>query len=276
MPIIYGLFDPRDAVDLQDCRYVGQTIHTANERLAEHLTTASSGTRRHVYNWIRKVRRACETPTIIVIEDIDDDVHDDVLGILVDDAERDWIAIGRQLGWKLTNQNDGGRGNRGYKHTAETKAKISAIHTGRKMPPRSDDWRRKISEANTGRKQSPEHVAQRAEANRGKRRTPEQRARIGESQRGRVASEETRQRISASKTGVPNPKSAESNRGKVLSEDHKQRIREGVLANLPTGEARERVLEAARSRPSEETKAKMSAARSAWWERKRAADNPDD
>lgn len=264
MAIIYGLFDPRSPLMLYNCRYIGQTIQSSTERRGQHITDSRSGKQRYVHKWIRKMESDGVSPVIVIIDRFDDNDYD-----AIDGAERFWIAKGRGDGWRLTNHNDGGRGNRGYKHTEETKAKISEAHTGRKLPTRSEEWRRKQSEAHAGKKRSPESIAKAAESNRGRKRSPETRKAISDGNMGRTVSDETRQKISDSKSGVPNPKLADALRGRPLSEDHKQKIRESVLANLPQGEARERVLEAARTKPSEETKAKMSDARKAWWANKR-------
>lgn len=47
----------------------------------------------------------------------------------------------------------------GRPHGPETKAKIAASKIGLKMPPRSDEHRRKLSESQKGRVISPEHMA---------------------------------------------------------------------------------------------------------------------
>ncbi len=76
-------------------------------------------------------------------------------------------------------------GPRGYKHTAEAKAKISATHKGR-IPPNkgkkaSQETREKISLANRGEKNW----------NFGKKASPETRARLSESHKGKKQSPET-------------------------------------------------------------------------------------
>jgi group I intron endonuclease len=67
---------------------------------------------------------------------------------------------------------------RGLVHTAETRAKLSAL---RKGVPKSSEWRAKMSVIQTGKKRSPfspEWRAKLSESNKGKLRTPEQRANV--------------------------------------------------------------------------------------------------
>ena len=266
MAVIYGLFDPRRPLHLWEVRYIGQTTMHPEERLSAQIGEATRSTpRRPVGKWLRKLTAAGIRPTVVALE-ADDDSE-------IDAREIAWIAEGRRQGWRLLNVVDGGRGIRGYRHTEETKAQISASLTGRKLPPRSDEWRRKISEAKRGKKQSPETVAKRAASRIGSKHSPETRAKIAEANRRRVVTDETKAKMSASKRGVPNPKAAEALRGRTLTEEHRLRISEGVRANLPAGDAKERVREAARQRPSEATKQKMAAARQAWWERKRQSED---
>ena len=268
MAVIFGLFDPRKPIWLWEVRYIGQTEKRAEVHLQEYITISRQPNRRPVIKWIKKLMDEGTRPVVRIFEHASDGD--------IDEREIVWIAEGRRQGWRLLNVNAGGRGNRGYKHSEESKAKISAAGMGRKMPPRSDEWRRKRSEALRGKKQSPELIEKRAAGQRGQKRSPETRAKIGEANRRRVVTEETKRRISASKTGVPNPKGSIAQRGKKLTPEHRRRISESVKANPATGEAKERQIQAAKQRPSEETKLKMSEARRAWWERKRLEDQNTD
>ena len=261
MGVIYGLFDPRRPLWLWEVRYIGQTTKTAEQRLVEQIDVSRRQNRRPVEKWIRKLAEEDARPVVRVFEQPDTDD--------LDEREMTWIASGRLQGWRLLNVSDGGVGIRGYQHTEETKASISASLTGRKMPDRGDEWRRKISEAQTGKKQSPEHVEKRIAHQRGKERTPETRKKIGESNKGRIVSEETRKKISDSKTGVPNPKVSEALKGRPLSEEHRKNITKANQRDRSPEEI-EQCRELGKQRPSDETKAKMAAARRAWWERKRS------
>jgi group I intron endonuclease len=73
----------------------------------------------------------------------------------------------------------------GWKHSAETKAKLSAAKRGRKLTPAHYA---KISAAGKGRKQSKEWVAKRVAFHRGKKRSQEACVRIGAKHKGKVIS----------------------------------------------------------------------------------------
>ena len=118
MPYIYALCDP----DTQEVRYVGKT-KSIQERYKAHLTSQSSANTHRKY-WIRSLRKQGKKPLIKVLEEVDASIWKE--------RERWWIAEMRQQGARLTNLTDGGEGTNGYKHTPETKAKISASNTGKK------------------------------------------------------------------------------------------------------------------------------------------------
>lgn len=71
--------------------------------------------------------------------------------------------------------------NTGFKHSIETRKKLSRIRTGHTT---SDETKRKISEAQKGRQQSAEAVAKMAQSLRGKKQTPESIAKRAEKMRG--------------------------------------------------------------------------------------------
>jgi hypothetical protein len=93
----------------------------------------------------------------------------------------------------LRNQSDGGEGNLGYKHTPETKQRVSMQFRGRKQSP---EWvEKRISQIRGenngmyGRKHSPEARRQMSLSRTGRKRGP--------------LSEETRRKISEAKKGKP-------------------------------------------------------------------------
>lgn len=116
----------------------------------------------------------------------------------------------------------------GIERSAEYRAKISALHKGRKhtdearrnmsrgqrnRPPVGDATRAKLSAAGRGRPQSEEHKAKRAAAQRGKPsplrgvpKAPEHVAKVSAALKGHAVPEKTRQAV------------AEANRRRVLSE----------------------------------------------------------
>jgi len=75
--------------------------------------------------------------------------------------------------------------------SVEARGKLSAALLGRKKPPRTDEWKRKQAEAHRGQKNSPEAIAKTAAGNRGQKRTPEQNARQVARQLGQRRSAES-------------------------------------------------------------------------------------
>lgn len=166
---IYGLFDPAapDAI-----RYVGKSTH-AEKRLGAHLR--SRGVNAHRENWIASVRAAGRTPAFVVLDTAATDAE-------ANELERQHIARLRAAGADLTNKTDGGDGQpkgwnppehwraahrgrlkgrkrnrevvdriaralQGHSVSPETRAKIGAANTGRRHPPRSEEYRAKLSAA---------------------------------------------------------------------------------------------------------------------------------
>lgn len=125
--------------------YVGKTFE-GSKRLIEHLHVSQKD-KRMVSTKIRSIQsRGAE----ILMEPIDYyDTEDEVAA-----AEQDLI---RKYGRKdlgtgiLCNHSDGGEGNMGYKHTEETRKKMSEakignkINVGRKRPDFADKWKKPIT-----------------------------------------------------------------------------------------------------------------------------------
>ncbi len=149
---------------------------------------------------------------------------------------------------------------RGRRHTAETKAKISAANKGKK---RSAETRAKLSAANSGennpnygKKLSEETRAKMSAANSGenhpmygRKHTEETRAKISAANKGRRHTEETRAKI------------GEANKGKKHSEETKAKISETNKGKKRSTETRAKMSEAQKGKKfSEETRAKLSEA----------------
>ena len=124
MAIIYGLFDPRESLDLENCHYIGKTIQTAKDRRDDHIEDTRYGLQRDVHKWIRSIKEEGGVdPVIIVIAEIDDG---DKTGLSA--AERFWIAKGREEGWPLTNHQPGGDGQTpGFRFSDEQRQRLSEI-----------------------------------------------------------------------------------------------------------------------------------------------------
>ena len=103
-------------------RYVGKTTVGLDERLYGHLWVAKHDGPNHVYNWIRSVEFSV---SIRLLEECPENDHN-----YLNYAERYWITNLRELGFRLTNMNNGGQGGYGYRHTEASKEKMRISHTG--------------------------------------------------------------------------------------------------------------------------------------------------
>lgn len=113
------------------------------------------------------------------------------------------IKIGRKdLGTgPLRNRTNGGEGISGYKHSEETKAKLSLLYKNKPRSPRSAETKAKLSAALKGRINGPhseETKAKISKANKGRFISNEERAMRSLAQMGKVLSEEHKKKISDS------------------------------------------------------------------------------
>lgn len=155
-------------------RYVGMTCGEVRVRLRNHRRMARNGTRRPVYDWMRKYGPDSIYATVLEVVDPD----------RLYEVEQAWIARLRSEGADLLNLVDGGPGRSGIKMTAE---QVDAM----RLRPVSDETRARMSVAAKGRP-SP---------NKGKPMSEEQKAKQREAMRGRTASAETRAKMSAAAKG---------------------------------------------------------------------------
>lgn len=126
----------------------------------------------------------------------------------LDEREKHYISIYRPKNMTY-NMTDGGDGGLGYKHTDESKLKMSKAHKGKKLTP---EHIAKSAAANRGRKPSPETIAKISAANKGRIRSPEHRAAVGNAHRGKKLSDE---QIAKMKLSL---------KGRVFSQEHRDRI----------------------------------------------------
>jgi len=170
---IYSLTDSLD----NRVRYIGKAVNT-KRRLHFHIWEAlNSKARNHRLNWIRSAVESGQMPQLSILESGE--------GNWVE-AEKKWIKNFRDAGYDLVNATDGGEGAEGYKHSAETLAKMSAVHGNI-----SAETRAKMSAANKGRKCSPETRDKLSAAHKGRKHSLETCARISAVQKGRKQSAET-------------------------------------------------------------------------------------
>lgn len=113
MAFVYGL-----CLEGLPVRYVGKTIKTVEKRFHTHKVNAGY-LDYPVYKWMRKHGDAV---CVRVLEEVPDDI--------VDACEREWIKELRESGHVLLNCTDGGDGVSGWKHTDETKQKMSEAKQG--------------------------------------------------------------------------------------------------------------------------------------------------
>jgi group I intron endonuclease len=122
----------------------------------------------------------------------------------------------------------------GYKHTNETRKKLSLSLTGRKLPP---EVRQKMSDRMRGVKKTPEHIAKVSAAQKGRIFSDEQRTKMSESAKlrvGRALSDATKEKISKALFGLKRPPHTEEQKaarsawqtGKKHSQESIQKMRE--------------------------------------------------
>lgn len=102
-------------------------------------------------------------------------------------------------------------------YSEETRKKISKAKKGKKLPPRSEEYRKKQSERQKGIKPSEKCLIRMIEAHKGKKLSEEHKKKISEALKGRKPSEKCRL------------KSIEIKKGKKLSEEHKKKLSESHL-----------------------------------------------
>ena len=229
--------------------YVGKGT---GDRIVEHEREARRGCDCRKCRVIRKIWRSGGQIQRSIIFETDDEA-----AALA--QERAVIAFfGRE---NLVNHTDGGEGS--VNLSEEARAKISAWASTRTY---SEETRAKISAGLRGKKRDPKAVASTAAKLRGYQHTPGSRANMSRAQKGRMLSPEAWERI---KAGV---------RKRVFSADAREKMRAGAKNRVWTSEQRAAASEERKHRPppSPEARAKMSAARAAYWAKKRAKKDHQD
>lgn len=115
----------------------------------------------------------------------------------------------------------GGEGTLGFKHSAETKAKIAAWHKGRVKSSLSEEHKQSISKALIGKTLSEKHRQNISAGKREKRLSEEHRQNIGAAQKGKILSAEQRKKIS------------EALSGRVRSKQHCENLSKAKLKFTP-------------------------------------------
>ena len=164
MACVYGLCRVSDST----IRYVGMTSKTAEIRFEIHQRTARRTRNLPVYDWMRKY----DDVTFIVL-------HENVS--VAEALAYEQLEISQRD--NLLNLTKGGDGTFGYKHTLETRTRISEIQKGKTIPP---EQRQKMSESHTGKKRTASERAAIGAGRRGAKHSPESREKIARAARNRT------------------------------------------------------------------------------------------
>lgn len=128
-------------------RYVGiSRADTPERRFARHLVLSRGKSHLPVHSWIR--RHVADGHTIFPVAFRTHITRDEACRL-----EHNLVVGLRDTG-RLLNLTDGGDGSIGWKHSEESRAKISASLKGRPGVPLTDEAKAKISAANRGNKYS--------------------------------------------------------------------------------------------------------------------------
>lgn len=170
--MIYAYEDPHDPSNCERAgriRYVGRSVNPEKElliRKGRRTTLSRPAWKYPVVRWVRSLEAQGLSPRLIILESVVGEGNWDA-------AERKWIAVMKARNEPLLNLTDGGEGftsgearriqaslwanpewarkRRESYRTPEYRAKISAIHKGKK---KSEETRRKMKEGHRGRKVS--------------------------------------------------------------------------------------------------------------------------
>ncbi len=194
--------------------YIGSTCRV-RQRWKTHRRDLNAG--KHCNQVLQrawcKYGKAAFTFEILVADLPAEDLH------LVEDAQ---VQKARDAGLFLYNLRPTAASNLGYKHTAETRAKQSAIRKGR---PGNGGYKHteeaiaRMKAAATGRTVSPETAAKISAANTGRLTSPETKQRISNALRGKKHSPEHCAAMSAASMGRPG-----TNKGRVFDAEFRAKV----------------------------------------------------
>ena len=175
----------------EDIRYIGQTVDLRSRKSC-HRTRSKRGDKTALYDWMRK--------------------HEGRYGYLILNEDATWneteiglIRSFRGFGHSLLNLTDGGDGTIGHKQSIEHIEKVQKARAGYRH---SEETKRRISEGNTGKKHPNKRPAPPI--------SEETRQRYIDSHKGIRPSEETKKKMSVANMGRKMP-----NR-KPFSDDYKK------------------------------------------------------
>jgi hypothetical protein len=141
--LIYGLVDPFSG----QLRYIGRSSSGLKRPQNHAHPSRLNKDNSHSGAWIRKLKAVNSIYSVVVIQHFTD-------GAILDKAEIFWIKYFRSMGCPLTNLTEGGCGVSGWKHSSESRSKISQSNKGksRKGHPMSAATKQKLILSNLGNK----------------------------------------------------------------------------------------------------------------------------
>lgn len=197
---------------INDKKYVGSTINF-KKRWGQHISALNKN--KHNNSYLQKSWRkyGIKNFTFTIIEEVK---PNDLL-------EREQYYIDKH---DVTNRNYGynllptAGNNLGYRHTDESKLKMSNNRKGKKL---SEETKKRMKIAATKKDKSiylnPERIMKLSKANTGKKLSEETKEKMSISQTGRKHSNKTKKKMS------------ESGKGKVFSEETKKKISNALIGN---------------------------------------------
>lgn len=152
----------------KEIRYIGKTSQSLRIRLNLHLCKCEKE-KNHKSSWIKHLKLKGLRPEIELLEVCDTQDWEN--------CEKYWIAMFKFWGFNLTNATDGGISVSGYKWTQKRKSDFSYKH--------SEETRKKMSNSHKGIKKSKKHKESLSKAKIGTHRTQQTKDKISQSLSGK-------------------------------------------------------------------------------------------
>lgn len=142
MVYIYTLSDENGNI-----RYVGKTKQYLKQRLYSHIKECETNRKSYKISWIKSLLEMGKRPKIEILDQVDEQNWEY--------WEKYWINQLKIWGFKLTNLTEGGQGGNGYKHSEESRQKMSQSKKGLKL---SSEHKQKISQSLLDKSLDPDYV----------------------------------------------------------------------------------------------------------------------